>query len=172
MDHRLPAALIVAGMGVRERRDHQFCRIVDNDLWSAKFGDHFCDGFRRSGRISKINRMKLTNRIIGFAASQPDRCIPTRIKVFQNCLSKTCASACQYYEWFVGAHAAFRQHLGFPTPSQRDQPPCRQIYLSNRVFGTYSAIFDAGCEARNSLVNAPDTIRSIGSCQCEKSGQT
>ena len=38
----------------------------------------------------------------------------------------------------------------------------RQNWLSNRVFETYNAILDAGCEAWNNLIDQPDTITSIG----------
>ena len=38
----------------------------------------------------------------------------------------------------------------------------RQNWLSNRVFETYDAILDAGCEAWNKLIAQPETITSIG----------
>ena len=38
----------------------------------------------------------------------------------------------------------------------------RQTWLSNRVFPTYDAILDAGCEAWNKLIAQPQTITSIG----------
>lgn len=38
----------------------------------------------------------------------------------------------------------------------------RQNWLSNRVFETYDAILNAGCEAWNKLINQPQTIKSIG----------
>ena len=38
----------------------------------------------------------------------------------------------------------------------------RQNWLSNRVFPTYDAILDAGCEAWNKLIAQPETIKSIG----------
>jgi len=38
----------------------------------------------------------------------------------------------------------------------------RQNWLSNRVFETYDAIVNAGCEAWNKLINQPETITSIG----------
>ena len=38
----------------------------------------------------------------------------------------------------------------------------RQNWLSNRVFPTYDAILDAGCEAWNKLIAQPETITSIG----------
>ena len=38
----------------------------------------------------------------------------------------------------------------------------RQTWLSNRVFETYDAILDAGCDAWNSLIEQPETIMSIG----------
>ena len=38
----------------------------------------------------------------------------------------------------------------------------RQNWLSNRVFPTYDAILDAGCEAWRRLIAQPETIISIG----------
>ena len=38
----------------------------------------------------------------------------------------------------------------------------RQNWLSNRVFETYDAILDAGCEARNKLLAQPQTLTSTG----------
>lgn len=38
----------------------------------------------------------------------------------------------------------------------------RQTWLSNRVFETYDAILDAGCDAWNRLIAQPQTIMSIG----------
>ena len=38
----------------------------------------------------------------------------------------------------------------------------RQNWLSNRIFDTYDAILDAGCEAWNHLIAQPETITSIG----------
>ncbi len=38
----------------------------------------------------------------------------------------------------------------------------RQNWLSNRVFPTYEAILDAGCDAWNRLIAQPQTITSIG----------
>ncbi len=38
----------------------------------------------------------------------------------------------------------------------------RQNWLSNRVFPTYGAILDAGCQAWNRLIAQPETITSIG----------
>ena len=38
----------------------------------------------------------------------------------------------------------------------------RQNWLSNRVFESYDAILDAGCEAWNRLLDQPETIMSIG----------
>ena len=38
----------------------------------------------------------------------------------------------------------------------------RQNWLSNRVFDTYDAIIEAGCQALNKLINQPETIMSIG----------
>ena len=37
----------------------------------------------------------------------------------------------------------------------------RQNWLSNRVFPTYDAILDAGCEAWRRLIAQPETITSI-----------
>ena len=37
----------------------------------------------------------------------------------------------------------------------------RQNHLANRIFETYDAIVDAGCEAWNALVAQPETITSI-----------
>ncbi len=38
----------------------------------------------------------------------------------------------------------------------------RANWLSNRVFEDYDAIIDAGCEARNRMIEQPETIKSIG----------
>jgi len=38
----------------------------------------------------------------------------------------------------------------------------RQNWLSNRVFETYEAILEAGCDAWNKLISQPETITSIG----------
>ncbi len=38
----------------------------------------------------------------------------------------------------------------------------RHNWLSNRIFETYDAILDAGCEAWNKLIAQPETITSIG----------
>ena len=38
----------------------------------------------------------------------------------------------------------------------------RQNWLSNRVFDSYDAILDAGCNAWNKLISQPQTITSIG----------
>ena len=38
----------------------------------------------------------------------------------------------------------------------------RQTWLSNRVFDTYDAILEAGCDAWNKLTAQPETIMSIG----------
>ena len=38
----------------------------------------------------------------------------------------------------------------------------RQTWLSNRVFETYDAILDAGCDAWQNLIARPETIMSIG----------
>ena len=54
-------------------------------------------------------------------------------------------------------------------PVSRIEPPVeniwqylRQTWLSNRVFETYDAILDAGCDAWNRLLAQPETIMSIG----------
>ncbi len=47
----------------------------------------------------------------------------------------------------------------------------RQTWLSNRVFPTYEAILDAGCEAWNRLVRDPDRITSIATRQWATKGQ-
>jgi len=39
----------------------------------------------------------------------------------------------------------------------------RSTYLSNRVFTSYADILDARCKAWNKLIEAPNTIKSIGS---------
>ena len=38
----------------------------------------------------------------------------------------------------------------------------RHNWLSNRVFPSYNAIIDAGCDAWNRLIDQPETITSIG----------
>ena len=38
----------------------------------------------------------------------------------------------------------------------------RKNYLSNRIFGDYDAIIDAGCDAWNQLIAQPQTIMNIG----------
>lgn len=38
----------------------------------------------------------------------------------------------------------------------------RQNWLANRVFDTYDAILEAGCQAWNNLIDLPDVITSIG----------
>lgn len=38
----------------------------------------------------------------------------------------------------------------------------RANFLSNRVFESYEAILDAGCDAWNQLIDRPDVITSIG----------
>lgn len=38
----------------------------------------------------------------------------------------------------------------------------RQNWLSNRVFDSYDAILEAGCDAWKRLMALPDTIRSVG----------
>ena len=47
----------------------------------------------------------------------------------------------------------------------------RQNWLSNRVFETYDAIIDAGCEAWNKLIAQPETITSIGMRDWAHNGQ-
>ncbi|MDF2370670.1 MAG: IS630 family transposase [Rhizobiaceae bacterium] len=47
----------------------------------------------------------------------------------------------------------------------------RQNWLSNRVFETYDAIIDAGCEAWNKLLKQPEIITSIGMCDWAHNGQ-
>jgi len=47
----------------------------------------------------------------------------------------------------------------------------RQNWLSNRVFESYDAILDAGCEAWNRLVAQPQTITSIGMRDWAHAGQ-
>ena len=38
----------------------------------------------------------------------------------------------------------------------------RQTWLANRVFDTYDAILEAGCQAWNNLITLPHVITSIG----------
>ena len=47
----------------------------------------------------------------------------------------------------------------------------RQNHLSNRVFNDHDAIFDAGCQAWNHLIERPWRIMSIGMRQWAHSGQ-
>ena len=47
----------------------------------------------------------------------------------------------------------------------------RQTWLSNRVFETYDAILEAGCEAWNKLTAEPEIIRSIGMRNWAHKGQ-
>ncbi len=47
----------------------------------------------------------------------------------------------------------------------------RQNWLSNRVFETYDAILDVGCEAWNKLLAQPETIMSIGMRDWAHGGQ-
>ncbi len=47
----------------------------------------------------------------------------------------------------------------------------RGNWLSNRVFETYDAIIDAGCEAWNKLIAQPETITSIGMRDWAHNGQ-
>ena len=47
----------------------------------------------------------------------------------------------------------------------------RQTWLSNRVFPTYGAILDAGCDAWNRLINEPNRITSIGVRKWAHKGQ-
>ncbi len=48
----------------------------------------------------------------------------------------------------------------------------RQTWLANRVFPTYGAILDAGCDAWSKLINEPDRIKSIGMRKWAHVGQT
>ena len=48
----------------------------------------------------------------------------------------------------------------------------RQNWLSNRVFPTYDAILDAGCQAWNKLIDDPERITSIGMRKWAHIGQT
>ena len=48
----------------------------------------------------------------------------------------------------------------------------RQTWLSNRVFPTYDAILDAGCDAWNRLIAQPETITSIGMRKWAHKGQS
>ena len=47
----------------------------------------------------------------------------------------------------------------------------RQNWLSTRIFETYDAIIDAGCEAWNKLIAQPETITSIGMRDWAHNGQ-
>jgi transposase len=47
----------------------------------------------------------------------------------------------------------------------------RQNWLSNRVFDSYDAILEAGCNAWNRLIDQPQTIRSIGTRDWAHTGQ-
>jgi transposase len=47
----------------------------------------------------------------------------------------------------------------------------RQNWLSNRVFDSYDAILEAGCNAWNRLIDQPQTIRSIGTRDWAHAGQ-
>jgi len=47
----------------------------------------------------------------------------------------------------------------------------RQNWLSNRVFDTYDDILNAACQARKNLLDAPDTITSIGTRKWADNGQ-
>jgi len=47
----------------------------------------------------------------------------------------------------------------------------RQNWLSSRIFETYDAIIDAGCEAWNKLIAQPETITSIGMRDWAHNGQ-
>jgi len=48
----------------------------------------------------------------------------------------------------------------------------RQNWLSNRVFPTYDAILDAGCQAWNRLIDDPERITSIGMRKWTHNSQT
>jgi hypothetical protein len=47
----------------------------------------------------------------------------------------------------------------------------RANFLSNRVFESYEAILDAGCNAWNQLIDRPDVITSIGMRKWAHDGQ-
>jgi hypothetical protein len=47
----------------------------------------------------------------------------------------------------------------------------RANFLSNRVFESYEAILDAGCDAWNQLIDRPDVITSIGMRKWAHDGQ-
>jgi hypothetical protein len=47
----------------------------------------------------------------------------------------------------------------------------RANFLSNRVFESYEAILDAGCDAWNQLIDRPDVITSIGMRKWAHHGQ-
>lgn len=47
----------------------------------------------------------------------------------------------------------------------------RSNFLSNRVFESYEAILDAGCDAWNQLIDRPDVITSIGMRKWAHHGQ-
>ena len=47
----------------------------------------------------------------------------------------------------------------------------RQNWLSNRVFDSYDAILEAGCDAWNRLTAQPETIMSIGMRDWAHAGQ-
>lgn len=47
----------------------------------------------------------------------------------------------------------------------------RSNFLSNRVFESYEAILDAGCDAWNQLIDRPDVITSIGMRKWAHDGQ-
>ncbi|MGA1753802.1 MAG: IS630 family transposase [Pontimonas sp.] len=47
----------------------------------------------------------------------------------------------------------------------------RQTWLANRVFDSYDAILDAGCQAWKNLIALPDVITSIGTRDWAKVGQ-
>ena len=47
----------------------------------------------------------------------------------------------------------------------------RQTWLANRVFDSYDAILDAGCQAWNNLIALQDVITSIGTRDWAKVGQ-
>jgi hypothetical protein len=48
----------------------------------------------------------------------------------------------------------------------------RANWLSNRVFETYDAILDVGCDAWNNLIDRPWTITSIETRKWADIGQT
>ena len=56
-------------------------------------------------------------------------------------------------------------------PGRKYRQYMRANWLSNRVFGDYDAIVDAGCDAWNRLIDQPETITSIGMQEWAHIGQ-